>query len=105
MTNLEADRASFEAKDTQVLSVSVDSVFSHKAFAEKMGGINFPMLSDFFPHGAVCTLYDCLRPAGFPKRAVFIIDKQGVIRFRKEYEKGIPDNKELLAEVDKINKS
>ena len=49
-----------------MLSVSVDSVFSHKAFAEKMGGINFPMLSDFYPHGAVCSLYDCLRPEGYP---------------------------------------
>jgi len=62
------------------------------------------MLSDFFPHGAVCTLYDCLRPQGYPKRAVFIIDKQGVIRFRREYEQGIPDNKDLLAELDKIGK-
>ena len=87
-----------------MLSVSVDSVFAHKAFAEKMGGINFPMLADFYPHGAVCSLYDCLRPEGFPKRAVFIIDKQGVIRYRKEYEKGIPDNKELLAELDEVNR-
>lgn len=71
-----------------------------------MGGINFPMLSDFYPHGAVCTMYDCLRPeGGFPKRAVFIIDKQGVVRFRKEYDKGIPENKELLAELDKINRT
>ena len=69
-----------------------------------MGGINFPMLSDFYPHGAVCSQYDCLRPeGGFPKRAVFIIDKQGVVRFRKEYDKGIPENKELLAELDKIS--
>lgn len=81
--------------------MSVDSVFSHKAFAEKMGGINYPMLSDFYPHGAMCTTYGCLRPEGYPKRAVFIIDKQGVVRFRKEYEKGIPDDKELLAELDK----
>lgn len=84
--------------------MSVDSPFSHKAFAEKMGGINFPMLSDFFPHGEVCQLYDCLRSQGFPKRAVFLLDKHGVVRWRKEYEKGIPDNKELLAELDKINK-
>jgi len=87
-----------------VLSVSVDSVFSHKAFAEKMGGINFPMLSDFYPHGAVCAAYDCLRPEGYPKRAVFIIDKQGIVRFTKLYDKGIPENKELLAELEKINK-
>jgi hypothetical protein len=38
-----------------------------------------------------------------PKRAVFIIDKQSVIRFAKEYDKGIPENTELLLELDKIN--
>ena len=84
--------------------MSVDSVFSHKAFGEKIGGINFPMLSDFYPHGAICAMYDCLRPEGYPKRAVFIIDKKGIVRFTKMYEKGIPENKELLAELDKINK-
>jgi len=70
-----------------------------------MGGINFPMLSDFWPHGAVCTMYDCLRPQGFPKRAVLIIDKQGVIRFVKEYDKGVPENPELFAALDRISKS
>lgn len=69
-----------------------------------MGAIRFPMLSDFYPHGAVCHLYDCLRPQGFPKRAVFLIDRQGVVRWRKEYEKGIPENQELLAQLDTINK-
>lgn len=69
-----------------------------------MGAIRFPMLSDFYPHGAVCQLYDCLRPQGFPKRAVFLIDRQGVVRWRKEYEKGIPENQELLAQLDTINK-
>ena len=87
-----------------MLSISADSVFSHKAFAEKMGGITFPMLSDFYPHGAVSDLYGTLRPEGYPRRAVFIIDKDGVIRYRKEYEKGIPDNKDLLSELDAINR-
>jgi peroxiredoxin (alkyl hydroperoxide reductase subunit C) len=69
-----------------------------------MGGIGFPMLSDFFPQGEVCSKYDCLRPQGYPKRAIFIIDKHGVVRFQQLYEKGIPENKDLLAELDKINK-
>ena len=69
-----------------------------------MGGINFPMLSDFYPHGEITAKYDCLRPQGYPKRAVFIIDKQGVVRFQQLYEKGVPENKDLLAELDKINK-
>ena len=83
--------------------MSVDSVFSHKAFAEKMGGINYPMLSDFYPHGEVCSRFGCLSDRGFPKRAVFIIDKKGVIQFKKEYEKGIPDNQELLAALGQIS--
>jgi peroxiredoxin len=70
-----------------------------------MGGIDFPMLSDFWPHGAVCAQYDCLRPQGMPKRAVFIIDKQGTIRFAKEYDKGIPENSDLFTELDKINQT
>ena len=67
-----------------------------------MGGISFPMLSDFFPHGEVCEMYDSLRPNGVPKRAVFIIDKQGVVRFTKFYEGGIPENQDLLAELDRL---
>jgi len=102
LSNFEADKSSFEAKDAQVLSVSVDSVFAHQAFAEKMGGISFPMLSDFWPHGEVCEQYDCLRPQGFPKRAVFIIDKEGTVRYAQLYEGGIPENKDLLAELDKL---
>ena len=62
------------------------------------------MLSDFYPHGAMSDLYGVLRPEGYPRRAIIIIDKQGVIRYRKEYDKGIPDDKELLAELDSINR-
>lgn len=83
--------------------MSVDSVFSHKAFAEKMGGINFPMLSDFYPHGEVCARYGCLTDRGFPKRSVFVIDRQGIVRFRKEYEKSLPENEEILTSLDKIS--
>lgn len=38
-----------------------------------------------------------------PKRAVFIIDKKGIVQFAKEYDKGVPENSELFAELDKIN--
>lgn len=85
-----------------MLSISVDSVFSHKAFAEKCGGLNFPMLSDFYPHGEVAKLYGVLGERGFNKRSVFIIDRGGTIRFSKVYEKGVPENAELLAELDKV---
>ena len=83
--------------------VSCDPSPARQAWKEQLGA-EYTFASDFWPHGAVCMLYDCLRPQGTPKRAVFIIDKQGVIRLTKEYEKGIPENRELLAELDKINK-
>ena len=105
MTNFEVDRKGFEERDAQVLSVSADSVFSHKAFVEKMGSIGYSMLSDSYRHGVITALYDCLRPEGYPRRVIFIIDEQRIVRYCQVYEKGIPENKDLFAELDKINRS
>ncbi len=66
--------------NAQVLGISVDSKHSHKAFAEKLG-LNFPLLSDF--NKEVCKLYGTLRPEGFSNRAYFIIDKNGITRFKQ----------------------
>jgi glutaredoxin len=52
-----------------------------KAWAESLGGVNYPLLSDFWPHGAVSELYGVLRREGYAERAIFIIDKQGIIRY------------------------
>ncbi|MBI3035766.1 redoxin domain-containing protein [Candidatus Woesearchaeota archaeon] len=62
-----------------VLGISVDSKYCHKQFAEKLG-LNFPLLSDFGKE--VCRLYGTLRKEGFSERAYFIIDKQGIVRFK-----------------------
>ena len=67
--------------DTQVLGISVDSVPCLTAWAEDLGGINYPLLSDFWPHGAVAQLYGVLRDDGRCERAIFVIDKQGIIRY------------------------
>jgi glutaredoxin len=89
---------------TQVLGLSVDSVPSLKAWAESLGGIQYPLLSDFYPHGAVAKKYGVLRPEGHSERALFVIDKAGVLRWAKVYDLDVqPDNDELLrvlAEVD-----
>jgi len=65
--------------NAQVLGISVDSKYSHKAFAEKLG-LNFPLLSDF--NREVCKLYGTLRNEGFSERAYFIIDSKGIVRFK-----------------------
>lgn len=71
----------FEALDTQVLAVSVDSIPSHKSWAYSMGGIEFPLLSDFWPHGQLAQKYGVLTDAGYTERVIIVIDKQGIIRY------------------------
>ena len=90
--------------ETQVLGLSVDSVPSLKAWADSMGGITYPLLSDFFPHGKVAEMYGVLRPDGRSERAIFVLDKQGIIRYVDVHDIDMqPDNDELfrvLMEVD-----
>jgi peroxiredoxin len=70
-----------EGTDTQVLAVSVDSVPCHGAWARSLGGLSFPLMSDYYPHGRVARLYGVLNKRGYAERAVFLIDKEGIIRF------------------------
>src|ERR1700724_1656780 len=80
------DLKQFEKLDAQVLGLSVDSVWAHKAFAQKMG-ISYPLLADFHPKGAVADkfgMYDSER--GMTRRAIVIIDKGGKIAWFKVYE-------------------
>jgi len=52
-----------------------------KAWADSLGGIHYPLLSDFWPHGKISETYGVLRPQeGRSERAIFVIDKQGIIR-------------------------
>jgi peroxiredoxin len=67
--------------DAHVLTVSVDSVFTHRAWAEREG-YTFPLLSDFWPHGQVAQAYGVFDEAkGLALRGTFIIDGEGVIRW------------------------
>jgi mycoredoxin-dependent peroxiredoxin len=76
----------FEALDAQLLGLSVDSVWTHKAFAERMG-IGYPLLSDFHPKGAVADKFGMYnRDRGMTGRAIAIIDKSGKIAWFKNYE-------------------
>ena len=67
--------------DVQVLTVSVDSVYAHKIWAEQEG-FTFPLLADFWPHGAVAQAYGVFNEdKGMANRGTFVIDKAGVVRF------------------------
>jgi peroxiredoxin len=80
------DMKKFDHLDAQVLGVSVDSVWSHKAYAEKMG-IQYPLLADFHPRGAVAAKYGVyLEDKGITGRAISIIDRDGNLAWHKNYD-------------------
>ena len=89
---------------TQVLGLSVDSVPCLTAWANSLGGVTYPLLSDFYPHGGVAKKYGVLRKEGYSERAIFIMDKQGIIRYVDVHNiEEQPSNDELfraLGEVD-----
>jgi alkyl hydroperoxide reductase subunit AhpC len=94
----------FAGFDTQVLGMSVDSVYSHIAWQKKdIGIMNYPLCADFYPHGEVAKKYDVLRTGdpvpGINERAIFIIDKEGVIQFAKVYRLDEQPMNEELFEV------
>ena len=79
---LRDDLSSFQNENAELLAVSVDSVFVQKVFATQES-YNFPVLSDFWPHGAVAQAYGIFDEAtGTAQRGTFIIDKAGILRWR-----------------------
>ena len=90
--------------DALVLGVSVDSVPCLKAWAKSLGGIHYPLLSDFYPHGEIAARYGVLQEDGRSERALFIVDKQGVVRYVDIHDIDLqPDNDVLLAELRRID--
>jgi alkyl hydroperoxide reductase subunit AhpC len=98
---LERAHARFEAANAQVLGISVDSVWSHIAFADSLGGLSYPLLADFHPHGEITRRYGLWRPdRGNGKRAVFVIDRAGIVRWVQVLERGLPEIDEVLKVVE-----
>ena len=95
--------AKFAGLNAQVLGISVDHVPCLKAWAESLGGISFPLLSDFAPQGAVAKKYGVKRKEGFSERAIFVLDKYGIIRYIDIHDIGDrPKNKVLFAEIKRV---
>jgi mycoredoxin-dependent peroxiredoxin len=93
------DMRKFETLDAQVLGLSVDSAWSHKAYAEKMG-IKYPLLADFNPRGATAEKFGVyLADKGITGRAIAIVDKSGKIAWFKNYD--IP----VVPDIDEVAKA
>ena len=81
MSGIRERLADFLTFDSEVLGISCDPVFSLRAFADA-DGLNFPLLSDFWPHGEVSRAFGVLdERTGAPRRSSYVIDKQGQVRW------------------------
>jgi peroxiredoxin len=98
------DFSQFSGLNAEVLGISVDSAWAHKAFAAKLG-IQYPLLADFHPKGSVAKQFGLyLEDKGITNRATVIIDKDGVVRYVKVYD--IPEqrqNQELVAALKQLS--
>ncbi len=76
------DLNSFQNDDVQLVAISCDSKFSQKVFSEQQG-YKFPVLADFWPHGAVAKAFDVFEETrGCAVRGTFVIDKEGILRWQ-----------------------
>lgn len=91
----------FHELDAQVVGISAQSVDSHESFSGKHG-FEFPLLAD--TDKAVAGSYGTLGPLGFPRRSVFIIDRDGVIRYAHRAIAGLTYRpvSELVGELEKL---
>jgi peroxiredoxin len=94
----------FEQLNAQVMGISVDSAWSHKAYAEKMN-IHYPLLADFHPRGAVGSQYGVyLADKGITGRAIFIVGKDGKIAWAKNYDiPVVPDVEEVAKALASVH--
>jgi mycoredoxin-dependent peroxiredoxin len=97
------DMKRFETLDAAVLGVSVDSAWSHKAYAEKMG-IKYSLLADFNPRGATADKYGVyLAEKGITGRAIVIVGKDGKVAWLKNYDiPVVPDVAEVASALQQV---
>ena len=104
MSGYEASSARLDETDTIVLGLSIDPQPSKTAWAQTLGSISFDLLSDSYPHGEVARKYGVFRQKeGFSERAVFVIGKDGLVKWSKTYAiPEQPDNADVLTALSNL---
>ena len=104
MRGYESELAQFERAGAVVLGVSIDAQPAKAAWAKTLEPISYDLLSDFHPHGDVAKKYGVFREKeGFSERAIFVIDKNGLIAWSKVYAiPELPKNDEVLATLERL---
>jgi peroxiredoxin (alkyl hydroperoxide reductase subunit C) len=95
----------FSQQDAILLGITVDNIPTLFAWTNQMGQLWFPVLSDFWPHGAVAKRYGVLRSNGVSERALFVIDKAGIIRYIDVHDiNKRPPLEDLMGALEKLKK-
>ena len=95
----------FDENNAILLGITVDNIPTLFAWTNQMGKLWFPVLSDFWPHGAVAQKYGVLRSNGVSERALFVIDKKGVLRYIDVHDiNKRPALEDLVGVLEKLGK-
>ena len=93
----------FDEYDAILLGITVDNIPTLLSWTNQMGNLWFPVLSDFWPHGKVAASYGVLRSDGVSERALFVIDKKGIIRYIDVHDiNKRPPLEDLVKELEKL---
>lgn len=93
----------FDQYDAVLLGITVDNIPTLFSWTNQMGNLWFPVLSDFWPHGSVAEKYGVLRSDGTSERALFVIDKKGIIRYIDVHDiNKRPKFENLIRELEKL---
>ena len=106
MQKYESDKKWFDRYEAHILSLSVDAVPAKVAWAKSLGGISYDLLSDFHPKGMIAEKYGVMRDDGITDRAIFVVNKKGIIVFAKVYDiPALPDNEEVRQLLGTLQKA
>lgn len=95
----------FDSHDAVLLGIAVDNIPTLYAWTRQMGELWFPVLSDFWPHGGTADRFGVLRSDGMTERALFVVDKRGIIRYIDVHDiNKRPPLEALIAELGKLGK-
>lgn len=86
------------------MGISCDTVYALKVWAEQLGGLSYPLCSDFWPHGAVSRAYGVFNEeVGRPERAIIVVDALGIVRYIDVHQlREVPDEAEIAEQLDKL---
>lgn len=107
MSSYQSDAKRFGAADAAILGISIDAQPSKTAWAKELGVTAFDLLSDNYPYGEVAQKYGVFRHnEGISDRAVFVVDKQGKVRWSKVYDiPQHPNNDDVFAALSELGRS